>query len=68
MTRRTCESCGRSWVTYGPHDPCPDCGHTQRLAFGMDAAQPWPERVEWRCITTDVVGILDGTEQALPME
>jgi len=67
MTRRRCESCGRSWVTYGPHDPCPDCGHTQPLAFGLDELRGWVDRVDWHDRPA-VVGILEGTEQVLPME
>lgn len=67
MTRRTCESCGRSWVTYGPHDPCPDCGHTQRLAFGVDSFDSWAREVDWHD-RPPAIGILDGIEQELPME
>lgn len=40
MTRRTCRECGRCWLTFGPHDPCPDCGTVARLEIGSDVLPP----------------------------
>lgn len=59
MIQRRCESCGRQWVTWGTHDPCPDCGHEQRMELGMDVIPQQPAR----CIVQD-----PWEAQQVPME
>jgi hypothetical protein len=55
VTQRRCEACGRQWITFGAHDPCPDCGHVQRLELGMDRPpEPTPgsvrEDIRWDAV------------------
>lgn len=65
MTRRRCDSCGRSWVTFGPHDPCPSCDRVQALEIGMDVLDP---TVSYEPTMHDCMALLDGTQEVLPME
>lgn len=61
MTRRRCLTCGTDWLTFGPHDPCPSCGTTQRPEIGLDQ----PPALEHGWTRDDLPW--DAQQEVLPM-